>query len=206
MHETMRHHWRMRVHVIGGPGTGKTTVGRTIATELGVPLVELDRVIAYHPPKADEPVPFSSWKRTAWGDRLLAAEALADEPAWVSEGVYAGWTEPLVARAHVVIWLDLPGWRAAAGVLQRQRDRRRLGDPDRYRWRDALRLARRAGIGYRFGSRASTDDLAARDRANSAATTAAFLAPHAAKVLHCRSRASADRALVALTNAERVVR
>jgi cytidylate kinase len=193
----------MRVHVIGGPGTGKTTVGRAIAAELGLSLVELDRAIAYGPPRADEALPFSSWERVTWDDRLLAATALANAPAWVSEGVYAGWTEPLVARADFVIWLDLPGWRAAAGVLRRQRDRARLRDPDRYHWRDTLRLARRAAVGYRFGPPASTEDLMALDRANSAATTATFLAPHAAKVFHCRSRASVHRALAAVTNTGR---
>lgn len=185
----------MRVHVIGGPGTGKTTVGRAIAAELGLTLVELDRAIAYRPPRASDTVPFSSWERVSWDDRLLAATAVAGEPAWVSEGVYAGWTEPLVARADFVIWLDLPGWQAGAGVLQRHRDRARLDDPDAYRWSDALRLARRAAIGYRFGRAAGTEELRKLDRANSAATTAAFLAPHADRVIRCRSRASTHRAL-----------
>lgn len=192
----------MRVHVIGGPGTGKTTVGRAVAAELGLSLVELDRALAYRSPRPSDTVPFSSWERVTWDDRLLAATALANEPAWVSEGVYAGWTEPLVARADLVIWLDLPGWRAAVGVLRRQRDRARLGDPDRYRWWDTLRLARRAAIGYRFGPAASAGALMTLDRANSAATTAAFLAPHAAKVIRCRSRASADRAVATATGAQ----
>ena len=190
----------MRVHVIGGPGTGKTTAGSAIADSLGVPLVELDRAMAYRPPPGSAPAPLASWERVSWDDRVIAAAALAEEPAWVSEGIYAGWTEPLVARADVVIWLDLPGWRAAAGVVQRQRDRVRLGDPDRYRWGDTLRLARRAAIGYRFGRTASSADLMAFDRANSAATTAAFLAPHADRVIHCRTRTSARRATDALTS------
>lgn len=193
----------MRVHVIGGPGTGKTTLGRSIAAELEVSLVELDRAIAYRPPRTGGALPFASWERAGWDDRLLAASALADEPAWVSEGIYAGWTEPLVARADLVVWLDLPGWRAASGVLKRQRDRARLGDPDRYPWGDTLRLARRAAIGYRRGRSASTADLMARDGSNSAATTAAFLAPHAARVIRCQSRASTQRALDTVRNGRR---
>jgi adenylate kinase family enzyme len=199
----MRHHGLMRVHVIGGPGAGKTTIGHAIADGLGVRLVELDRAIAYQPPQAAGPVPFSSWDRVAWDDRLRAANALASETEWVSEGIYAGWTEPLVARADVVIWLDLPGWRAATGVLQRQRRRARLDDLDRYRWSDALRLARRAAVGYRRGPMASRDDLMIRDGANSAATTTAFLAPYAANVVRCRSRASAREAIKTLTDGRR---
>ena len=55
----------MRVHVIGGPGTGKTAVAGAIAKSLDLPLVELDRVVAYRPP-ADGPIPPSrSWERAA---------------------------------------------------------------------------------------------------------------------------------------------
>ena len=201
----MLHDGSMRVHVIGGPGTGKTTAGRAIGIALEVPLVELDRAIAYKAPNAAEDAPFSAWERASWHDRLDAATALAHEASWVSEGIYAGWTEPLVARADVIIWLDLPGWQAAVGVVRRQwrRTRAQHGDPDRYQWLDALRLVRRAAIGYRYGRRATVDELVERDGANSASTTAAFLAPHAVRVTHCRSRAAARQAIEALTEGRR---
>jgi hypothetical protein len=113
----------------------------------------------------------------------------------VAEGVYAGWTDPLIAAADTVIWLDLRGWQAGAGVLRRQLGRIRRAHVDRYEWAGALRLTRRAAIGFRFGPPASEAQLAERDGANSTATIAAFLAPHETRVVRCRTRTSVRRAV-----------
>lgn len=185
-----------RVHVIGGPGAGKTTVGQRLATRLTVPYLDLDRVAAYRPPKGrHEDVPFGHWERVPWDERLAIAHKLASQQGWVSEGVYAGWTEPLVSRADVVVWLDTPGWLAASRVLRRHLGRMAHGDADAYDLRPLVFLMRRAALGYRRGPVGDDEALRLRDSANSSATIAAFLDPHIEKVRRCVTKRATDRTI-----------
>jgi hypothetical protein len=79
------------------PGNGKTTLGRAVATRLGVVFVETDAL--------------------AWaGGVEVSADALRSKlasvvatDAWVVDGVYRGKVGNLVLdAADVVVWLDLP--------------------------------------------------------------------------------------------------
>ncbi len=91
-----------RVHVTGGPGSGKTTVARRIAEAIGAPVYDLDVLItdfeARRPRSTD-----------------IVAEIVTDivkQPLWVSEGAEMGWAAPFFEAADVVVWLDVP-WRVA---------------------------------------------------------------------------------------------
>ncbi len=87
-----------RVSVVGTTGSGKTTVGRELASRLGVPFVELDAL--------------------NWGPRwtpadpaLLRArtENATEGDAWVVDGNYggaAGIRDLVWERADTVVWLD----------------------------------------------------------------------------------------------------
>ncbi len=44
-----------------------------------------------------EDAPLGEWERVPWERRVDAACELAGREAWVTEGVYAEWTEPLVS-------------------------------------------------------------------------------------------------------------
>jgi hypothetical protein len=178
-----------RVVILGGPGTGKTTLARHLAGDLGCVAVDLDRVAAYRPPPGGDPsVPLRECVRVPWEERCAIATDLAARPTWVAEGVYAGWTVPLVGAADVVIWLDLPGLVAGWGVVQRQVGLALDRSTDRYDVRGFVRLLRRATVGYRRGRVATNEALRARDGANSRATIEAFLASCSDKVVRCGSR------------------
>jgi adenylate kinase family enzyme len=88
-----------RIMIIGGSGTGKSTLAREIGTRLDLPLVHLDR--HYWSPGwvAPEPV---EWRRRV-------AE-LAARDAWVMDGNYSSTFDLRVPRAHALVWLDLPRW------------------------------------------------------------------------------------------------
>ena len=84
-----------RVLVAGASGAGKTTLAARIAGRLGLPHVEIDAL--YHGP--------------AWTPRpTFEAEIaeLSERPAWVTEWQYSVARPVLLARADLMVWLDLP--------------------------------------------------------------------------------------------------
>jgi adenylate kinase family enzyme len=87
-----------RVSIIGNTGSGKTSVGRALATALGVPFVELD-ALHWGP----------GWTE-ANADVLIArVSPIAASDAWVIDGMYWRKIGGLVLRrADTVVWIDPP--------------------------------------------------------------------------------------------------
>lgn len=116
-----------RVMIIGGPGSGKTTLSRRLAERLELPLFHLDALF-WRPgriePDRDE---FNA-----------AASALIKGERWVLEGDYkATWAER-AERADAVIFMDVNAIVRTSRVLRRslrhrglQRDDCAPGCPDR---------------------------------------------------------------------------
>lgn len=166
-----------RVHIIGLPGSGKSTLAALIGRQLGVPPFDLDSVA-----NAD------------WDSCRDAASAIAKTPAWVTEGIYCGWTAPLFDTADLIVWLDVPPRVAVWRIVRRHAYRSLAGDNPH----KGLRLlARFCGDVLRDPKRpAATDaDLRAHVGANSRATTEKRLAEHAGKVAHCRRSGDTERVL-----------
>ncbi len=103
-----------RIHIIGGPGAGKSTLAQRLGTTLGLPVYTLDTV-AYEGPEFTQ----RSLEAAAESAREIAAM-----PRWVTEGIFIGWTDPLLQRADLIVWLDYLNWRKAAAriVLRSLRD------------------------------------------------------------------------------------
>ena len=75
-----------RIYIIGGGGSGKTTLGRQVARALGLDLTELDG-------------------SSGAGERARGSH-------WVIEGIFVWGTAVWLERADLIVWLDLP-WRVA---------------------------------------------------------------------------------------------
>jgi adenylate kinase family enzyme len=88
-----------RILVIGGSGTGKSTLARAIGARLGLPVIHLDR--EFWSPGWVAPAP-SAWRRKV--------EELAGREAWVMDGNYSATFDLRVPRADAIVWLDLPRW------------------------------------------------------------------------------------------------
>ena len=86
-----------RILVLGPSGAGKSTLAREIGARLGLPVVHLDALF-WEPGwvESDE---------TVFRARIAAAVAT---DAWVIDGNYSRHLDMRLARAHAVIWLDLP--------------------------------------------------------------------------------------------------
>ncbi len=95
----------MNLHLLGGPGSGKTTLARAVATWLQVPHYDLDLLGRKHGPHAAPLV----------ADLFVIAE----QPGRVTEGIYLFFTEPLLQQADAIVLLDVE-WRTAAWRIIRR--------------------------------------------------------------------------------------
>lgn len=205
-----------RILILGGEASGKTSLGRRLGASLGLPPINLDTVAwqsAVDPARSLEGVfePDVQSRETlvqrGLTDRASMVQAIADEPSWVVEGVFLGWTQPLFERADRIVWLDhvalTTTLRRVAGrhlrTLSLELRARRSHRP----WAD-VRLLLRTGrsflavtrrvLRYRFWDASRTDPEAYGTITRAA--VAAALAPHASKATRITS-AEALRAWIA---------
>lgn len=87
-----------RIHIVGAPSAGKSTLGRRLAGLLGCPCYDLDP-IAY----VDD-----RWTMRPMAERMTMVQEIVRRPAWITEGGHLGWTEPLFEAAGTILWLDPP--------------------------------------------------------------------------------------------------
>jgi adenylate kinase family enzyme len=120
-----------RIAIIGSPGSGKTTLGRALATRIDARFVELDGL--HHGPNWSHP--------SAAQLRAAVAEAL-DTERWVADGNYRRVADLTQMRADTIVWLDLPRrqvtwrvWKRAVGRIVRREE---LWNGNRETWRDLL--------------------------------------------------------------------
>lgn len=192
-----------RIHIIGGPGSGKTRLAIQLAQMTHLPLHHLDEIARVGGGGGPvRPLPER--------ERLLAEIVAGDE--WITEGVHLGWTAPSFERADVIVWLDHISWltasrrisrRFAEGGLRgvrpstarpatRRAPAARLRDYGRHA-RDlggAIFSAHRYYAGAatrRAGTASATPAIDPDDTLGSRAATEAQLAPYTAKVVRCRT-------------------
>ena len=91
---------RVKIHFIGIPSAGKTTLAAALSERLGSPYHSLDG-LAF----VDE-----QWTLRSPGERDAMLVVILEEPSFVTEGGFLGWTDPLLAEADLIVWLDPPLW------------------------------------------------------------------------------------------------
>jgi adenylate kinase family enzyme len=102
-----------RIHIIGGPGSGKSFVAAELSRCLGVPAYDLDDLFLDR----------SAARR--YGVRADAAErdgrlaAIVGQDGWIIEGVYYGWLAPSFDAADTIIELTPSIWVRHLRVIRR---------------------------------------------------------------------------------------
>jgi hypothetical protein len=92
-----------RIHIIGGPGTGKSSLAIGLGRLFDLPVHSLD----------DVAFEGSSFRERSWNARAAEVEGIAVRERWITEGIFVGWTKPLLERTSVIIWLDYSSWPGA---------------------------------------------------------------------------------------------
>ena len=99
--------------IIGGPGAGKTWLGRALAKRLSLPLESVDDYVWR---------PDGSIRLDAQIDAALTE--IAGRPSWIIEGGNTRTYAIRLTRADTLIWLDPPRLLRLARVLGRRPSRR----------------------------------------------------------------------------------
>jgi adenylate kinase family enzyme len=176
-----------RIHIIGGPGSGKSTLARQLGPRLNLPVYNLDKI-------AFEGIEF---RERPLDVRLADVRRIAEQPAWITEGIFVGWTDELLRAADLIVWLDHLNWRIASWrIVTRffgwaiQESKRQPGMRKFTRFQDYSRNLRQL-IDVLATSRQYYSDKEAgthnTDITKSRAVTHQYLTPYRHKVVHCRS-------------------
>jgi AAA domain-containing protein len=106
----------MRIYIIGGPGSGKTTLAMSLSRDLGVPLLQLDDVWvrSYERERTDDRITPAARK---FREELVADYTARD--AWVIEGAEPPFLEAFAQASDLIVWCDLTFNRAAARMIRR---------------------------------------------------------------------------------------
>jgi adenylate kinase family enzyme len=100
-----------RILVAGTSGAGKTTMAAALSARLGLPHTDIDGL--YHGP---------GWvPRPEFTNDVIA---LAAREEWVTEWQYSAVRPLLLARADLLVWLDLPRRRVMSQIVPRTLRRR----------------------------------------------------------------------------------
>ena len=108
----------MKIHIVGGPGSGKTFLAQKLSRELGIPHYDLDDV-----QWANEGG-YGTKRDIAERDALL--EQILQRDDWIIEGVYHAWCGRCFEEADRIYLLTVPSRVYRYRILRRFL-RRKLG-------------------------------------------------------------------------------
>ena len=109
----------MKIHIIGGPGSGKTYLAEKLSKELGIPHYDLDEL------QWDNHADSYGVKRDP-EERNRFLGTLLKQKQWIMEGVYYAWCQQCFADADQIYLLCVPRYKYRYRIIRRF-FRRKLG-------------------------------------------------------------------------------
>lgn len=110
-----------RIHILGGPASGKTFLARRLSEKMGIDHIDLDDLFW------NNSAPNYNTRRNAnERDRLL--KNIIRRHQWLVEGVYHAWLGESFKKADIIIvlrvWVWLRHWRILRRFLSRRLSRK----------------------------------------------------------------------------------
>ena len=109
----------MKIHIIGGPGSGKTFLAEKLSKELGIPHYDLDEL------QWDNHTDTYGVKRDPEERERLLGDLLKQND-WIIEGVYYAWCQQCFVDADRIYLLRVPRYKYRYRIIRRFL-RRKLG-------------------------------------------------------------------------------
>lgn len=97
-----------KISIIGGPGTGKSTLANNLGKELKIPVYHLDGI--HH---------LENWKTRDKEERDKIILGIVNESKWVIDGTYKSTLEKRVQKSDMIIFLNYSTMARLKGILSR---------------------------------------------------------------------------------------
>ena len=164
-----------RILIVGGAGSGKTTLARKLGTYLNIPFHDSDEVGyegGFGAPRARNV-------------QLADLEHITTQSAWVMDGAML-WTDMLLQRANTIVWLDLP-WRIRRWRIITRHIKADLARNNRHSGYSKLYRFYMYSRNYERDLTISTPQPPDGDIYENRVTLEYYLQPYKEKVVHCRT-------------------
>ena len=109
----------MKIHIIGGPGSGKSFLAEKLSAQYGIPHYDLDD-LQWDNSSGD----YGTKRAPEQRDALLIA--ILENDDWIIEGVYYAWCGRCFEDADRIILLSVPKYKYKFRIIRRFL-RRKLG-------------------------------------------------------------------------------
>lgn len=97
-----------KIIIIGGPGTGKSTLANNLGRKLELPVCHIDGI--HH---------LENWKIRDKKQRDEIILKKIQEPKWIIDGTYTSTLEKRIEKSDLIIFLDYPTIIKLKNILQR---------------------------------------------------------------------------------------
>ena len=97
-----------KISIIGGSGTGKTTLSNNLAAELNLPIIHIDAI--QH---------LENWETRDKAERDKIILEKIKENKWIMDGTYSATLKERIQKADIVIYLDYSSFAQIKGILGR---------------------------------------------------------------------------------------